>query len=74
MKTTRAYSLTTTKTTFSLPAFLRAKMRLGIRSRTGALLIPLLSALLFQLYLPTALAQDSTSGKGGEVQQWSVQV
>jgi hypothetical protein len=49
-------------------------MGLGVRSRTGALLIPLLSALLFQLYLPTALAQDSTSGKGGEVEQWSVQV
>jgi hypothetical protein len=30
--------------------------------------------LLFQLYLPTALAQDSASGKGGEVQQWSVQI
>jgi hypothetical protein len=30
--------------------------------------------LLFQQYLPTALAQDSKSGKGGEVQQWSVQV
>jgi hypothetical protein len=46
----------------------------GIRSRTVAVLILLLSALLFQLYLPTALAQDSASGKGGEVQQWSVQV
>jgi hypothetical protein len=42
--------------------------------RTIAVLIPLFSALLFQLYLPTALAQDSTSGKGGEVQQWSVEV
>jgi hypothetical protein len=30
--------------------------------------------LLFQLYLPTAVAQDATSGKGGEVEQWSVQV
>jgi hypothetical protein len=78
MKTTRAFSLAVTNTTFGLPAFLRSKMgsgtRPGIRSRTVAVLIPLLSVLLFQLHLPTALAQDSTSGKGGEVQQWSVQV
>ena len=72
MKITRASS--PALTTFSLPAFLRSKMGSGIRSRTVAVLIPLLSALLFQLYLPTAPAQDSISGKGGEVQQWSVQV
>jgi hypothetical protein len=74
MKTTTASSLATTKTTFSLLAFLRSKSGSGIRSRTVAVLISLLSALLFQLYLPAALAQDSTSEKGGEVQQWSVQV
>jgi hypothetical protein len=74
MKTTRAFSLSVIKATFSLPACLRAKMGSGIRSRTVAVLIPLVSALLFQLYLPAALAQDSTSGKGGEVQQWSIQV
>jgi hypothetical protein len=74
MKTIRASSLAVSKTTFSLPAFLRSKMGPGIRSKTVAVLMPLLSALLFQLYLPTAFAQDSISGKGGEVQQWSVQV
>jgi hypothetical protein len=74
MKTTIASSLAVTKRTFSLPAFFRSKMGPSIRSRTVAVVIPLLSALLFQLYLPTALAQDSTSGKSGEVQQWSVQV
>jgi hypothetical protein len=46
----------------------------GMRSRTVAAFIPLFSALIFQLCLPTALAQNSTSVKGGEVQQWSVQV
>jgi hypothetical protein len=30
--------------------------------------------LQFQLYVPTALAQDSTGGKNGDAQQWSVQV
>jgi hypothetical protein len=45
-----------------------------MRSRTAAAFIPLLSALIFQLCLPTALAQNSTGVKGGEVQQWSVQV
>jgi hypothetical protein len=30
--------------------------------------------LQFQLYVPTALAQDSTGGKSGTAQQWSVQV
>ena len=74
MNITRGSSPAATKTTFSLPAFFRSKMGSGIRSRTVAVLIPLLCAFLFQLYLPTALAQDSTSGKGGEVEQWSVQV
>ena len=74
MKTTRASSLDAIETTFSLFTFLRSKMGSGIRSRTVAVLVPLLSALLFHLCLPTALAQDSTSGTGGEVQQWSVQV
>ena len=63
-------SLAATKTTFSLSAFLRSKLR----SRTVAVLILLLSGLQFQLYVPTALAQDSTGGKSGTAQQWSVQV
>ena len=74
MKTNRASSvrpsLAATKTTFSLSAFLRSKLR----SRAVAVLILLLSGLQFQLYVPTALAQDSTGGKSGTAQQWSVQV
>jgi hypothetical protein len=69
MKTNRA-SLAATKTGFSLLAFLESK----IRSRAVAVLILLLSALPFQLSMPTALAQDSIAGKGGDAQQWSVQV
>jgi hypothetical protein len=78
MKTNRASSrrpssLAATKTTFSLSAFLRSKLR----SRAVAVLILLLSGLL---YVPTALAQNSTGGKNGtagkdgDAQQWSVQV
>jgi hypothetical protein len=74
MKTTRAFFLAEIKTASSLPAFLRSKMRRGMRSRTRGIFIPLLSALLFQVYLPTALAQESSSAKGGAVQEWSVQV
>jgi hypothetical protein len=59
---------------FGPSTFLRSKVASGIRSRSAAVLIPLLSALLFQLYLPAARGQDSTTGKGGQVQQWSVQV
>jgi len=65
-----------TTTTFSLPAFLRSKLQ----SRALAVLILLLSGLQFQIYVPTALAQDSTGGKNGtagkdkDAQQWSVQV
>jgi hypothetical protein len=81
MKTNRASSLTpsslaATKTTFSLSAFLRSKLR----SRAVAVLILLLSGLQFQLYGPTALAQhtsggkNGTAGKDGDAQQWSVQV
>jgi hypothetical protein len=81
MKTSRASSLrpsslAATRTTFRLPAFLRSKLR----SRAVAVLILLLAALQFQLYVPIALAQDSaggkngTSGKDGDAQQWSVQV
>jgi hypothetical protein len=81
MKTNRAgslrlSSLAATKTTFSLPAFLRSKLR----SRAVAALILLLSGLQFQLCVATALAQDSTGGKNGtagkdgDAQQWSVQV
>jgi hypothetical protein len=80
MKTNRASSvrpsLAATKTTFSLSAFLRSRLR----SRAVAVLILLLSGLQFQLCLPTALAQDSTVGKNGTAgkvgdgQQWSVQV
>jgi hypothetical protein len=81
MKTNRASSVrppsrTATKATFNLPAFLRSKLR----SRAVAVLILLLSGLQFQLFVPTALAQDSTGGKNGtagkdgNAQQWSVQV
>jgi hypothetical protein len=80
MKTNRApsvrSSLTATKSTLNLPAFLRAKLR----SRAVAVLILLLSGLQFEFYVPTALAQDSTggrngtAGKDGDAQQWSVQV
>ena len=81
MKTNRASSrkppsLAATKTTCSLSAFLRSKLR----SRAVAVLILLLSGWQFQLYGPTALAQHSTGGKNGtagkdgDAQQWSVQV
>src|ERR1700738_975747 len=80
MKTNRASSvrpsLAATKSTFSLSAFLRPKLR----SRAVAVLILMLSGLQFQLYGPTALAQhtsggkDGTAGKDGDAQQWSVQV
>jgi hypothetical protein len=78
--TTRAYSLRPSspaaRTTFSLPAFFRSKLR----SRAFATLIVLLSGWQLQLYVPTALAQESTvgksgtAGKDGDAQQWSVQV
>jgi hypothetical protein len=75
MKTSRASSLrpsslAATMTTFRLPVFLRSKLR----SRAVAVLILLLSGLQFQLYVPTALAQDSTGGRSGTAQQWSVEV
>jgi hypothetical protein len=80
MKTNRASSvrpsLAATKTTLSLSAFLRSKLR----SRAVAVLILLVSGWQFQLYVSTALAQDSTvgkngtAGKSGDAQQWSVQV
>lgn len=79
MKTDRASSvrpsLAATKTTLSLSAFLRSKLR----SRAVAVLILLFSGLQFQLYVPTAVAQHSTGGKNGTAgkdgdQQWSVQV
>jgi hypothetical protein len=78
MKTNRASSvrpssLAATKVTSSLSAFLRSKLR----SRAVAVLILLLSV---WLYVPTAVAQDSTGGKSGtagrdgDAQQWSVQI
>jgi hypothetical protein len=78
MKTNRASSvrpssLAATKVTFSLSAFLRSKLQ----SRAVAVLILLLSG---WLYVPTALAQNSTvgknstAGKDGNAKQWSVQV
>jgi hypothetical protein len=78
MKTNRASSvrpssLAATKVIFSLSAFLRSKLQ----SRAVAVLILLLSG---WLYVPTALAQNSTgsknetAGKDGDAQQWSVQV
>ena len=81
MKTNRVFSLRPSSlavntTTSSLSAFLRSKLR----SRAVAILILLLSALQFQLYVPTALAQHSTggrnrtAGKDRDAQQWSVQV
>jgi hypothetical protein len=81
MKTNRASSLrpsslAATTSTFSLPAFLRSKLR----STAVAVLILVLLGLQFRLYVPIALAQDAaggksgTSGKGADAQQWSVQV
>ena len=75
MKTSRASSLrpsslAATKASFSPPALLRS----NLRSRAVAVLILLLSGLQLQLYVPTALAQDSTGGKSGTAQQWNVQV
>jgi hypothetical protein len=80
MKSNRASSvrpsLAAAKTAFSLSAFLRSKLR----SRTLAVLILVLSGLQFQLYGPTAFAQQSTGGKNGtagkegDAHQWSVQV
>jgi hypothetical protein len=70
MNTNRESFLAATETTFRLPSFLRS----NIGSRAVAVFILLLSALLFQLYVPTVLAQNSTAGKGGDAQQWSVQV
>jgi hypothetical protein len=78
MKTNRASSrkppsLAATKTTCSLSAFLRSKLR----SRAVAVLILLLSG---WLYVPTAVAQNSaggkngTAGRDGDAQQWSVQI
>jgi hypothetical protein len=78
MKTNRASSrrpasLAATKITCSLSAFLRSKLR----SRAVAVLILLLSV---RLYVPTAVAQNSTGGKSGtaggdgDAQQWSVQI
>ena len=72
----RPPSLAATTTTFSLPAFLRSKLR----TRTVAVLVLLLSGLQFQLYVATALAQEpaggknGTAGNDGDAQQWSVQV
>jgi hypothetical protein len=66
----RPTSVTATKTTFSLPALLRSKLR----SRAVAVLVLLFSGLQCQLYVPTALAQDSNGGRRGTAQQWSVQV
>jgi hypothetical protein len=68
--------VTATKTTFSLFAFPRSKLR----SRAVAVLILVLLGWQFQLYVPTALAQDSavgingSAGKGRDAQQRSVQV
>ena len=75
MKTAEAstLALATSKTTFSLATPFGSEMRSGIRSRTIAVLIPLLSSLV-QLCLPPARAQGPTSGRPGEVQQWSIQV
>jgi len=72
----RPSSLAAIRTTFSLPGFLGSKLR----SRAVAALILLLSGLQFQLCVPTAFAQDSTSGKNAiagkdaDGQQWSLQV
>jgi hypothetical protein len=75
MKTSRASSfrtssLTATDNIFGPAVFLRSKLLW----RAVAALILLLSGLQFQLYGPTALAQDTTGGKSGTAQQWSVQV
>jgi hypothetical protein len=72
----RPSSLAAENTTFSLSTLIRSRLP----SRAVAVLILLLSGWQLQLYVPTALAQDSTGGKNGtagkdgDVQQWSVQV
>ena len=55
---------------FSLLAFVPSKLR----SRAAATLILLLAALQFQLHVPAAFGESSSGGKGGDAQQWSVQV
>jgi hypothetical protein len=70
MKTNRETSLAATKTTFGLPAFHRPNRQRGAL----AALVLLLGALQLQLFVPTALAESSTVGKGGGAQPWSVQV
>ena len=72
MKTDRASSVTTVylecqpTTTFSLPAFLRSKLR----SRAVAVLILLLSGLQFQPYGPSALAARLLlAGKDGTARE-----
>jgi hypothetical protein len=52
---------------------LPALHRLSLPSGVLATLILLLSALQLQLFAPSALAESST-GKNGDAQQWSVQV
>src|SRR5438034_220946 len=70
MKTNRETSLAATKTTFNLPAFHWPNRQRGAL----AALVLLLGALQLQLFVPTALAESSTVGKGGGAQPWSVQV
>jgi hypothetical protein len=70
MKTNKETSLAATKTTFSLSTFSRPNKHCG----PLAVLILLLGALQLQLFVPTALAESSTSGKSGGAQPWSVQV
>ena len=67
MKINREALLLRNKTIFSLSA-----LRSG--TRRGALAVLMLSALQSQLFVPAALAQSTTAGKKGGIQQWSVQV
>jgi hypothetical protein len=70
MKTNKETSLAVTKTTFSLSTFSRPNKHCG----PLAALMLLLGALQLQLFVPTALAESSTSGKSGGAQPWSVEV
>jgi hypothetical protein len=72
MKTNRdrETSLAATRTTFSLPTFLRPNWQCG----SLAALLLLLGALQLQLFVPTAVAESSTDGKNAGAQPWSVQV
>jgi hypothetical protein len=70
MKTNRETSVAATMTRFRLPALQRPNRR----RRVLVALVLLLGAPQLQLFVSTALAESSTTGKSGHAQPWSVQV